>query len=153
MLIRPLEDHDIPAVAALFQAAAREFIVHESPDGAPQFMAENDDAGVRSRVAAGYVYHVCCIGDTLAGFVAVREATHLYHLFVDKRWHRHGIARQLWTHGRDAALAAGNPGFFTVNASNFALPVYAALGFVPTAPLQFKNSIYFTPMRLDLPRD
>ncbi|GAB3470704.1 GNAT family N-acetyltransferase [Massilia terrae] len=152
MLIRPLEDRDIPAAAALFQAAAREFIVHESPDGAPQFTAENDEAGFRRHVAAGYVYHVAIVGDVLAGFVAVREVTHLYHLFVDKRWHRQGIARRLWEHGRDKALEAGNPGFFTVNASNFALPLYTALGFVPTAPMQFKNSIYFTPMRLDLPR-
>lgn len=150
MQIRPLEDRDIPAVAALFKAAASEFIVHESPDGAPHFMAENDEAGIRGRVAAGYVYHVAVIGDVLAGFVAVRDLTHLYHLFVDKRWHGQGIARNLWTHARDAALAAGNPGFFTVNASNFGLPVYAALGFVPTAPLQFKNSLYFTPMRLEL---
>lgn len=153
MLIRPLEDHDIPAVAALFQAAAREFIVHQSPDGASAFLAENDEDGFRRHIAAGYVYHVACVGDALAGFIAVRELTHLYHLFVDKRWHRRGIARALWAHGRDAALAAGNPGFFTVNSSNYALPVYAALGFVPTEPLQFKNSLYYTPMRLDLPRD
>lgn len=150
MQIRLLEDRDVPAVAALFQAAAGEFIVNESPDGAPQFMADNDEAGFRKHVAAGYVYHVAHVGDALVGFVAVRELTHLYHLFVDKRWHRQGIARRLWDHGRDAALAAGNPGYFTVNASNFALPLYAALGFVPTAPLQFVNSLYFTPMRLEL---
>lgn len=150
MQIRALEDRDIPAVAALFQAAASEFIVHESPGGAPHFLAENDEAGFRGHVAAGYVYHVAIVDDALAGFVAVRDLTHLYHLFVDKRWHRQGIARQLWAHGRDAALAAGNPGYFTVNASNFALPLYAALGFVPTAPLQFVNSLYFTPMRLEL---
>jgi GNAT superfamily N-acetyltransferase len=151
MLIRALEDPDIPAVAALFQSAAREFIVHESaPDGAERFLGENDEAGFRAHVARGYAYQVATIGEHLAGFAAVRDGSHLYHLFVDKRWHRQGIATQLWHAVRDAALAAGNPGCFTVNASRLAVPVYAAWGFVPTAPLQFVNGLYFVPMRLEL---
>jgi GNAT superfamily N-acetyltransferase len=151
MLIRPIEDHDIPAVAALFQSAAREFIAHESPpDGAERFLSEYDETGFRGHVARGYAYQVATIGEEVAGFVAVRELTHLYHLFVDKRWHRQRLATRLWHAGRDAALAAGSPGFFTVNASRLAVPVYAAWGFVPTAPLQFVNGLYFVPMRLEL---
>ncbi|MGZ5198499.1 MAG: GNAT family N-acetyltransferase [Telluria sp.] len=151
MLIRPLADCDIPAAVALFQSAAREFIVHESPpDGAERFLRENQEDGFRAHVAQGYAYQVAWVGEELAGFAAVRDLTHLYHMFVDKRWHRQGIATQLWHAVRDGALAAGNPGFFTVNSSKLAMPVYAAWGFVPTAPLQFVNGLYFTPMRLEL---
>jgi GNAT superfamily N-acetyltransferase len=147
MQIRPLADDDISTVAALFQSSAREFIV---PEGCDWFLRENDEDGFRAHVAQGYVYHVARIGAELAGFVAVRDLTHLYHLFVDKRWHRQGIAGRLWQVARDAALAAGNPGFFTVNSSSHAMPVYAAWGFTPTAPIQCVNGLSFTPMRLEL---
>jgi GNAT superfamily N-acetyltransferase len=70
-------------------------------------------------------------------------------MFVDKAHQRKGIARSLWQAARAAALHQAHPGVFTVNSSNHAVPVYAAMGFVPTAPMQFKNGIYFNPMQLD----
>ena len=150
MLIRPLEQSDIPEVARLFRELAAEFIVHESPpEGAASFLRENDEEGVRGFVERGHVYHVAVEGDQLAGFIAMRDNTHLFHMFVDKRFQRRGVARRLWEVARAAATAAGNPGFFTVNSSNHALPVYTAWGFVPTAPLQYLRGLYFTPMRLD----
>lgn len=150
MLIRRLEDADIPAVARLFRAAALEFIVHESPpEGAANFLRENDEDGLRGFVQQGHVYHVALLDGELAGFIAVRELTHLFHLFVDKRWHGQGVARRLWDVARRASLDAGNPGFFTVNSSNHALPVYEAWGFVPTAQRQFTKGLYYTPMRLE----
>lgn len=150
MLIRRLEDADIPAIARLFRAAALEFIVHESPpEGAANFLRENDEEGLRGFVQQGHVYHVALADGELAGFIAVRELTHLFHLFVDKRWHGQGVARRLWDVARRASLDAGNPGFFTVNSSNHALPVYAAWGFVPTAQRQFTKGLYYTPMRLE----
>jgi GNAT superfamily N-acetyltransferase len=151
MLIRLLEDADIPAVARLFRDSACEFIVHESPpEGAARFLRENDEEGLRVHLGRGYVYHVALVDGVLAGFIAVRDVTHLFHLFVDKRWHRQGIARRLWEVAREASLAAGNPGFFTVNSSDYALPVYARWGFVRAAPRQFNNGLYYTPMRLEL---
>jgi GNAT superfamily N-acetyltransferase len=72
----------------------------------------------------------------------------LYHLFVDRRWQRRGIARRLWEAGRAAALASGASGSFTVNASNYALPFYEALGFVRSGPMQAGPLIH-NPMRLD----
>jgi ribosomal protein S18 acetylase RimI-like enzyme len=151
MLIRPLHEHDIPCLARLFRELALEFIVHESPpEGAATFLRENSEEGLRGYVARGHVYHVAEIGGELAGFVAVRDRSHLFHLFVGKRWHRRGIARALWEVARGEAISAGNPGFFTVNSSNYALPVYEALGFVRTAPTQCTKGLYYNPMRLDL---
>lgn len=150
MLIRPLAVADIPAVAALLRELAREFIVHQStPEGASTFLAENDEMGVRGFLSRGHVYHVAVIDGELAGFVAVRDRSHLFHLFVGKRWHRRGVARALWDAGRDAALAAGGDGSFTVNSSNFAVPVYERFGFVRVGPTQCAKGLYFNPMRLD----
>lgn len=149
MLIRPLELTDIAAVAALLRELAREFIVHEStPEGASTFLTENDEQGVRGFLARGHVYHVAVIDGELAGFVAMRECSHLFHLFVGKRWHRRGVARALWDAAREAALVDGGDGSFTVNASHFAVQVYQAFGFVRTGPTECVKGLYFNPMRL-----
>ncbi|MBQ5949903.1 GNAT family N-acetyltransferase [Massilia sp. ST3] len=152
MEIRPLVTADIPAVSALLRELAKEYIVHESPpEGASTFLAENDEMGVRGFLARGHVYHVALVDGQLAGFVAVRDRSHLFHLFVGKRWHRRGIARRLWEVARDAALAEGGEGAFTVNSSNYAVPVYEAFGFVRVAPTQCAKGLYFNPMRYPAP--
>lgn len=149
MQIRPIEQADVPAVARLLRELAIEFIVHESPpDGACTFLRENDEDGLRGYLAQGYVYHVAVAGGELAGFIAVRDRSHLFQLFVDKRWQRQGVARQLWEVAQAAARVGGEPGVRTVNASNFAVPVYEAFGFVRSAPTQCKKGIYFNPMEL-----
>lgn len=148
MLIRPLEDADIPFCARLLRASASEFIVHEpTAEGAATFLRENDEHGLRTYVRSGHVYHVAEDDTALAGFVAVRADSHLFHLFVDKRWHGQGLARRLWDTARAAAEARGGPGQFTVNSSNYAVPVYEAFGFVRTAPTQCVKGLYFNPMR------
>jgi len=150
MQIRPLIEPDIPAVARLFDAMAMEYIVGESPlDAASKFVRENDEHAVRAFLAAGMRYHVAERDGKIVGFVALREQKHLYHLFVDKQYHRQGIATALWAVARQEAVAAGNPGLFTVNASNYALPVYQKMGFVRTEPMQFKSGLYYHPMQLD----
>lgn len=149
MLIRFMEEPDVPAVALLLRALAEEFIVHESPcEGRVTFLRENDEEGLRGYLARGFVYHVAEIDGELAGFVAVRERSHLFQLFVGKRWHRRGVARALWEVARRAACEGGHPGVRTVNASNYAVPVYEALGFVRTAPMQYRKGVYFNPMEL-----
>jgi ribosomal protein S18 acetylase RimI-like enzyme len=154
MHIRPLYPDDIPEAAALLRRAAEEFILHEStPADAAVFLTEQGEQGMRRFLASGYVYHVAEVDGVLAGFIAIRERSHVYSLYVDKRFHRRGIARRLWDTAREAALAdgdqPGHPGAFTVNASNHALPFYASLGFVPTAPTQV-GIVRYNPMRLVL---
>lgn len=152
MLIRPIEDSDIPAAAALLRRAAEAFILHESsPEDAAAFLAAQGEAGLRGFIAAGYVYHVALVDEALAGFVGVRGRTHVYGLYVDERWQRRGIARRLWDRARTAALdgAPDHPRVFTVNASNHALPFYEALGFERTAPMQV-SIVRYNPMRLVL---
>jgi ribosomal protein S18 acetylase RimI-like enzyme len=148
MLIRSLAPDDIAAAAALLQRAAGEFILHEStPADRAVFLAEQGEQGIRGFLAKGHVYHVAEIDGTLAGFIALRERSHVYSLYVDSRFHRRGIARRLWETARRAAIGPGHPGVFTVNASNHALPFYASLGFVPTAPTQV-GIVRYNPMRL-----
>lgn len=150
MRIRPIKDTDIPAVAKLMRALSDEFIVHEcTVESASSFARENDENGIRSFVGAGMAYSVADMDGKIAGFIAIRENKHVFHMFVDKAFHRQGIAKALWQVAREAALDAGNPGVFTVNASNYAMPVYEAMGFVRTASRQCKNGIQYNPMQID----
>jgi GNAT superfamily N-acetyltransferase len=147
MLIRPIEERDFPAVAQLFRHLSERFIVHDiAPESAAMFLKENDEDALRRFHAAGtHVFHVADDGGAIAGYIAIRARTHLFHMFVTEAQQGKGLSRQLW----DAARAAsGHDGDFTVNSSNFALPIYRAFGFTPTAPLQCVRGITFTPMAL-----
>lgn len=147
--IRPIEDGDIPAVAQMLQVLARRYILHEcAPAAATHFLNENNEDGLRAYVAQGHVYHVVLVDGDLAGFVAVRERHHLFHLFVDEAYQHRGLARALWETARDAAMAAGGDGSFRVNASNMAVGVYEAFGFVRSAPMQSKSGLFYNPMTL-----
>lgn len=150
MRIRNITDNDIAEVATLLRGLSQQFITNEGSAAAADFFTrENDEAGLRSFIRAGMVYHVAELDGRIVGFVAIRECKHLFHMFVDKQHHRQGIAKALWATARQAALDAGNPGDFTVNSSNYAVAVYEALGFVKTAPTQCKNGIHYNPMTLD----
>jgi GNAT superfamily N-acetyltransferase len=152
MRIRPIEDGDVAKVARLLRELAVAFIVHESPpEGAATFLGENDEAAIRRYIEIGYVYHVAEIGGEIAGFIALRDRSHLFHLFIGVQWQGQGLARKLWDVARANAIESGGDGIFTVNASNFALPVYEALGFVRTAPTQCVKGLYFNPMKYEAP--
>lgn len=145
-----MTEADLPAAAALMRELSLEFFLHEGgPEAADFFTRENDEAGLRGFMQAGIRYYVAIDQGVLAGFIAIRDNSHLFHMFVSKTHHRKGVAKQLWQTARAAALAAGNPGVFTVNASNYAVPVYEKMGFIRTGPTQTKNGIHFNPMRLD----
>jgi predicted GNAT family N-acyltransferase len=80
--------------------------------------------------------------------VAMRDNRHLYHLFIAPRFQGQGLARTLWNTVRLAALASGNPGHFTVNASLTAVPVYERFGFVANGEKVETHGIAFLPMKL-----
>ncbi len=150
MRIRHITDNDIGEVARLLRALSHDFITNEgSAAAADTFARDNDEAAIRSFIRAGMLYHVAEQDGAIVGFIAVRECKHLFHMFVDQGQHRRGIAKALWAAARQAALDGGNDGVFTVNSSNYAVPVYEALGFVRTQPTQCKNGIYYNPMKLD----
>jgi GNAT superfamily N-acetyltransferase len=149
MLIRPLHDPDIGAVASLMRVLAPEFILRDTPpEAASTFLRDNDACAVRRYVAAGVVYHVADVQGALAGFVAMRDCRHLFHMFVAKAHHGQGVGRALWEVASKAALDAGGDGVFTVNSSDYAIAVYRAFGFVPAAPRQRTNGLTYTPMQL-----
>lgn len=144
---------DALRISALFQALGPYFTAH--PDGAG---AEKFFAAISAEAIAGYIgsprydYWVAESAGQLAGAAALRDRKHLYHLVVAPPHQRQGLGRRLWSTAQGNALAAGNPGEFTVNASLYGVPVYEHFGFVPVGERTTLNGVVFVPMQLRMNR-
>lgn len=139
--IRPAQPDDYPGLAALLHALAQTFIVPGMPrEAATTFLRGNDTAALLAYRERGHLVRVAEVAGELAGFIAIRPPSHLFHLFVAQAFQRRGIARALWEHAR------GDAATFTVNSSPFAIPAYVAMGFQCDGPLACHNGITFQPM-------
>jgi GNAT superfamily N-acetyltransferase len=148
-VIRKAQEVDAQHIARLIQSVAHHFFVDPSGIGAEGFLSSISCAAVVGFLANPQFHYVVGLVDgELVGAAALRDNTHVYHLFVQPRFQRRGIAHQLWLHLQAAALSAGNHGTFTVNSSLLAIPVYAKFGFTPAAEQQTRNGIHYQPMQL-----
>ena len=147
--VRVALEADAQSVAELVKDVAHYFLADPSGKGAGEFMSNISQTAMAGYIASpAFRYIVGFIDCKLAGVAALRDNKHIYHLVVHTTFHRQGVANKLWQRLKSDALAAGNPGEFTVNSSLYAVPVYLRFGFVPTDDQQMKNGIQFQPMRL-----
>ena len=148
MQFRPAAIEDAEAFSALIRRFSPDFTV--SPDGTG---AEPFFESISAQAVAGYIadpryrYHAAFDGADLAGFIAIRDGSHLFHLFVAPEFQRRGLATRLW----QLATASGTNKAFTVNSTRFAVPVYERFGFVQSGPLAEKHGICFIPMQRPAP--
>lgn len=149
MEIRPATVADAPAVSSLILSLRHLLTIRPDGQGAEKFLASLEPGPVAVLLAdPRFRYYVLEVDGQLAGAVAIRDNSHLYHLFVARPYQGQGLARRLWEFARADAIARGNPGQFTVNSSVYAEPVYRGFGFVPTSPRQEVDGLAFTPMQL-----
>ncbi len=90
------------------------------------------------------------IEDTLAGVIATRDVSHISLMFVDKTFHKRGIARQLFDVVKKDIADNSDTEYISVNSSPYAVPVYERLGFVATDVQQEKDGIKYVPMKCRL---
>jgi ribosomal protein S18 acetylase RimI-like enzyme len=148
--IRRLDPSDVPAVADLLEHLARVSITDEfSKPAEEHFLQANNAAAIGANVLNGFEYHVAVLGETVVGFVGVRDNSHLYHLFVAEWLQRQGIGRQLWQCAKRVCYAKGNHGRFTVNSSNNAISMYETFGFVRSASPLNDAGVMYNPMVLN----
>ncbi|MDZ3824500.1 MAG: GNAT family N-acetyltransferase [Pseudoxanthomonas sp.] len=151
MIIRPATPDDARAIAALIAGFQRELTVDPDGAGAEGFLASVSEAAERRYLASPrYRFLVAERAGALAGFIALRDGSHLFHLFVAAPHQRTGVARMLWQRARDLAGQEQPGGIvaFTVNASPGAVAAYRAFGFRPAGDLVERDGIRFLPMRL-----
>jgi GNAT superfamily N-acetyltransferase len=148
LAIRPAQASDAPLIAELLRGVVHYFLADPSAAGAEGFLSTISQAAIAGYIGSpDFIYVMGMLEGELAGVAALKENKHVYHLFVHPRFHRLGIARQLWLHLKEKAMAGGNPGIFTVNSTVYAAPVYERFGFKPTGPVQTKSGVQFQPMQ------
>lgn len=146
--IRVLCADDVPVAMDLVWRVFEEF---EAPDysdeGVAEFKAFIEPSFFTSKMISGefrlWGAFEC---ETLVGVIAIKPPLHIALLFVDKQYHRRGVARKLFeTIIADRTVVAGHSRI-TVNSSPYAVEAYRHLGFIRTDTEQTKNGLRYTPM-------
>jgi GNAT superfamily N-acetyltransferase len=161
--IRHAQPDDAIHISALIGRVVHHFLIHPSGMGAEAFMQSISPKAIEEYLHRDdFSYIVATMppdqdqpeqGRQVIGVAALRDDEHLYHLFVDPEWHRRGVAKQLWAYLQSHAMQeSGYKGYFTVNSSVYAVPVYQALGFYVLSKVEHKNGIAFVPMRWSVER-
>ncbi len=145
MTIRKATQADIPQVANLVNSLAH-FYLEEGRLDLPNWFSNtlSHSAFAQRFKSPDFMNFIYEEADTVAGYIALRNNQHLYHLFVSSTHQRKGIARQLWQHVK--ALSGSD--HFTLRSSLYAVPVYAKLGFKICGNVGCKDGIGFQPMEL-----
>lgn len=148
MQFRAGSSSDAQAIADLIASFQRELTDDPSGAGAEEYLASVSVQAERDYLAsARYGYLLAFEGSQLAGFIAIRDGSHLFHLFVDRTHQSRGLARELWQQALRELCTPNSEGLFTVNSSLSAVPVYKAFGFAPTGSIRSAHGISFLPMR------
>lgn len=147
LILQPAHLSDAPAISALINSLMPHMTLQADGQGAEAFIATMTAAAIAGYIAdPRYDYRAAWLGDALAGVIAMRDRSHVFHMFVASDLHGQGVARQMW----HAVRQAGTVDAYTVNASRGAVPVYARFGFLATGPLVEQHGIAYQPMRLGL---
>lgn len=147
MHIRKATKDDVPAISALILSLAHHFTLQPNGAGAQEFLLSLQPSGIEGYVDADpFDYCIGMVDAQIAGVVAVRARTHLFHLFVAEPVRRRGLAKALWLHAKSLHEQASVPEAMTVNATPFALPFYEHVGFRATGPRVETRGIAFVLM-------
>ena len=92
----------------------------------------------------------CFHNSKIIGMIGTKQSNHISMLFVDKNYHRQGIARALFQKLIEYFSKNDACPEITVNSSLYAVEAYKRLGFVPTGTEQQKNGIRYVPMKNQL---
>ena len=82
----------------------------------------------------------------VVGVIATRDVSHIALMFVDKNYHRKGVARELFGLVLDEVKTCAEVTHITVNSSPYAVPVYERLGFKMSDEQQEKDGVIYVPM-------
>jgi len=148
MEIKRLYKSDIKNALDLVWSVFREF---EAPDYSAQGIQEFKDFielnTIYEKVNRNEIaFWGCYNGDTLVGVIAVLGKGHISLFFVQKEYHRQGIARRLFQTILSTFTKDDSTKRITVNSSPYATEVYHQLGFTDTDKEKTVNGIRFTPM-------
>ncbi|MDE7290171.1 MAG: GNAT family N-acetyltransferase [Oscillospiraceae bacterium] len=139
------------------QLAEDVFMQFEAPffskKGIESFIGFLWGKNVKKMLAKGeFIIWGCYSESKLVGMIALRNACHISLAFVKGDFHRQGIGRMLYAEARNYA-SAKNVKKITVNASDYGIPFYRAMGFKETDMQLEADGIIYTPMEADISKN
>jgi predicted acetyltransferase len=152
-MIKKVTNQDLKPALDLVNKVFSEFVVRDySQQGQSTFESylksklQEVTADLNSGSKKIWAYYQ---SDEIIGVIATQNTSHITLMFVDKKHHRKGIARQLLGIVLEE-LKTKNISQVTVNSSPYAVKVYEQLSFVKTAAQQENDGIIFIPMMRQL---
>ncbi len=141
---------DAAAIHRLILDLSEDFFEYPDRRGAEPFLESISQTALSGYLQAPrYCYWLALNSDQeLQGLIALRDATHLFHLFVAKQSQGSGLASQLWRLAAAYSAQQSAGATMTVNASLNALAVYQHWGFQAQGEVQHMHGIRFLPMIL-----
>ena len=153
---REIKQEELPETLDLVRKVFDEFEApYYSEEGIASFYKFIDINNMSEQYSNGSLYfYGCFVNDIIVGMIAVKDFVHISLLFVDKHYHRQGIARSLFDHIIQICKEK-NPSLkmITVNSSPYAVDVYHKLGFSNVSSEQVVDGIKFTPMELKIEKN
>lgn len=126
--IRPLGYGEVVEVCNLVARAFNEFIAPEfSEEGVEEFFKYSNPRALKKRLDSEYSAMVSESQGKIAGMIEIKGNNHISMLFVDKTFHRMGVATELI---KSSMTVLSESSDVTVNSSRYAVPFYEKLGFI-----------------------
>ena len=151
LTIRKATASDAAQVSALIYSHMHLFLVDPDGKGAEHFLKHSTPEGLADFMLQPNINYLIGEEDgVFCGAVAVRNNSHLQHLYIVFSFQRRGVGTYLWETARQHALAAGNAGQFTVNAVLSAIPFYERLGFEIVGDVSVTGGLRCQPMKLEI---
>ena len=151
IITRKTTASDAEKISELIYSLMHLFFAEPDGKGADHFLQTSAPAGLAAFMAQPNINYLLGEDDgVFCGVVAVRNNSHLQHLYVAPSFQGRGVGKYLWETARDQAIAAGNNGEFTVNASLNAIPFYKRMGFEATGDVSLTGGLRFQPMKMGL---
>jgi GNAT superfamily N-acetyltransferase len=152
LILRHINPGEEVEVSNLVARSFNEFIAPDFPDeGIEEFFGYSNPRALVKRSEGNHFVLVAEAEGSIAGMIEIRERKHISMLFVDKAFHRRGIAKGLLIAALDRIETGSRPPRkVTVHSSRFAVPFYESLGFVRTEEEKIIHGVIHIPMALVL---
>ena len=152
LLYRLMRSGEESAVCALVIRVFNEFVAPDySYDGVQEFLKYAEPNLLLERSQRNHFVLVATVLEEIVGMIEVRDYVHVPLLFVDRRFQRIGIGKELLRRSLEVCRSH-KPGLseISVNSSPYAVAVYQKMGFREQGPAQTVKGICFVPMVLEL---
>jgi GNAT superfamily N-acetyltransferase len=145
ILFREAQSQDVQAITELALGVFDKYVgCSYSLEGQSVFWKYCDPNAMSTRLTEGTSFCLIAILEQkIIGMIEVRDVNHIALLFVDDRFHKNGIAKNLIT----LAIEKVKVTEIDVNSSPNAVNIYKRMGFEQLDEEQERDGIRFIPMK------